>query len=58
MQLASGYYTDGHAKVENGKLILTIDKNPVTTTGPIGTVTVQVTTTNYKPVTLTVNLRS
>ena len=58
VQLASGYYTDGHAKVENGKLILTIDKNPVTTTGPIGTVTVQVTTTNYKPVTLAVNLRS
>lgn len=58
VQLASGYYTDGHAKVENGKLILTIDKNPVTTTGPIGTVTVQVTSTNYTPVTLTVNLRS
>lgn len=58
VQLPSGYYTDGNAKVENGKLILTIDKNPVTTTGPIGTVTVQVTTTNYKPVTLTVNLRS
>lgn len=58
VQLASGYYTDGHAKIENGKLILTIDKNPVTTTGSIGTVTVQVTTTNYKPVTLTVNLRS
>ena len=58
VQLASGYYTVGNAKVENGKLILTIDKNPVTTTGPIGTVTVQVTTTNYKPVTLTVNLRA
>ena len=58
VQLASGYYTDGHAKVENGKLILTIDKNPVTTTGSIGTVTVQATTTNYKPVTLAVNLRS
>lgn len=58
VQLASGYYTVGNAKVENGKLILTIDKNPVTTTGPIGTVTVQVTPTNYKPVTLTVNLRS
>lgn len=58
VQLASGYYTDGHAKVENGKLILTIDKNPVTTTGPIGTVTVEVKSTNYKPVTLTVNLRS
>ena len=58
VQLASGYYTDGHAKIENGKLILTIDKNPVTTTGPIGTVTVEVKSTNYKPVTLTVNLRS
>ena len=58
VQLASGYYTDGNAKVENGKLILTIDKNPVTTIGSIGTVTVQVTTTNYKPVTLTVNLRA
>ena len=58
VQLDSGYYTFGNAKVENGKLILTIDKNPVTTTGSIGTVTVQVTTTNYKPVTLTVNLRS
>ena len=58
VQLASGYYTDGNAKVENGKLILTIDKNPVTTTGPIGTVTVQVKSTNYKPVTLTVNLRA
>ena len=58
VQLASGYYTDGYAKVENGKLILTIDKNAVTTTGPIGTVTVQVTTTNYTPVTLTVNLQA
>ena len=58
VQLASGYYTDGHAKIENGKLILTIDKNPVTTTDSIGTVTVEVKSTNYKPVTLTVNLRS
>ena len=58
MQLDSGYYTFGNAKVENGKLILTIDKNPVTTTGSIGTVTVKVTTTNYKDVTLTVNLQS
>lgn len=58
VQLDSGYYTVGNAKVENGKLILTIDKNPVTTTGSIGTVTVKVTTTNYKDVTLTVNLQS
>ena len=60
VQLDTGYYTAGagNAKVENGKLILTIDKNPVTTTGSIGTVTVQVTTTNYKDVTLTVKLQS
>ena len=58
VQLDTGYYTDGNAKVENGKLILTIDKNPVTTTGPIGTVTVQVTSTNYEDVTLTVNLNA
>ena len=58
VQLDSGYYTPGNAKVENGKLILTINKNPVTTTGSIGTVTVKVTTTNYKDVTLTVNLQS
>ena len=58
VQLDSGYYKAGNAKVENGKLILTIDKNPVTTTGSIGTVTVKVTTTNYKDVTLTVNLQS
>ena len=60
VQLDTGYYTAGagNAKVENGKLILTIDKNPVTTTGSIGTVTVKVTTTNYKDVTLTVNLQS
>ena len=58
VQLDSGYYTPGNAKVENGKLILTIDKNPVTTTGSIGTVTVKVTTTNYKDVTLTVKLQS
>ena len=58
VQLDTGYYTDGHAKVENGKLILTIDKNPVTTTGPIGTITVKVTSTNYEDVTLTVNLNA
>ena len=60
VSINGGYYdaAKGSAEVKDGKLILTIDKNPVTTTGSIGTVTVQVTTTNYKPVTLTVNLRS
>ena len=58
VQIDNGYYTAGNAKVENGKLILTINKNPVKTTGSIGTVTVKVTTTNYKDVTLIVNLQS
>ena len=55
-----GYYTvgKGNAKVENGKLILTIDKNNVATTGSIGTVAVTVSSTNYNDVTLTVNLNA
>ena len=57
-QIDNGYYTPGNAKVENGKLILTINKNPVKTTGLIGNVKVTVTTTNYKDVTLTVNLNA
>ncbi len=56
--LDSGYYTAGNAKVENGKLILTIDKNPVTTTGSIGTVTVKVSTTNYHDFPLTINVNA
>ena len=55
IKLDGGYYTSG-AKVENGKLILSVEKNDVDTTGPIGTVTVKVTTTNYEDITLTVNV--
>ena len=58
VQMATGYYTVGNAKVENGKLILNIDKNPVTTTGSIGTVTVNVSTTNYHDFTLTININA
>ena len=56
----SGYYTGGagNAKVENGKLILNINKNPVTTTGSIGTVTVNVSSTNYQDFPLTVNVNA
>ena len=54
----SGYYTPKNAKVENGKLILTINKNPVTTTGPIGTVTVKVSSTNYHDFDLTINVNA
>ena len=53
--LDGSYYTGG-AKVENGKLILPIQKNDVKTTGPVGTVTVVIKSTNYKDITLTVNV--
>ena len=55
IKLDVGYYTDG-AKVENGKLILPIQKNDVKTTGPVGTVTVVIKSTNYEDITLTVNV--
>ena len=60
VQMDTGYYTvdAGNAKVENGKLILKIDKNPVTTTGSIGTVTVNVSTTNYHDFDLTINVNA
>ena len=55
---ASGYYSTGTAKVENGKLSLPILENNVDTAGSIGTVTVKVTTQNYKDITLTINLNA
>ena len=51
---ATGYYTTGTAKVENGKLSLPILENNVDTAGSVGNVTVKVTTTNYKDITLTI----
>ena len=57
IKLDDRYYTSG-AKVENGKLILPIQAVKTSEESNIGTVTVMVTSTNYKPVTLTVNLRS
>ena len=55
IKLNDGYYTSG-AKVENGKLILPIQKNDVKTTGSVGTVTVVIKSTNYEDITLTVNV--
>ena len=55
IKLDGGYYTGG-AKVENGKLTLPIQKNDVETTGSVGTVTVVIKSTNYKDITLTVNI--
>ena len=55
--LDGSYYTDG-AKVEDGKLILPIQKNDVKTTGSVGTVTVVIKSTNYEDITLTVNVNA
>ena len=55
IKLNDGYYTSG-AKVENGKLILPIQKNDVKTTGSVGIATVVIKSTNYEDITLTVNI--
>ena len=55
--LDGGYYTGG-AKVEDGELILPIQKNDVETTDSVGTVTVVIKSTNYADITLTVNVNA
>ena len=57
IKLDGRYYTSG-AKVENGKLILPIQKNDVKTTGSVGTVTVAIKSANYEDITLTVNVNA
>ena len=57
IKLDGRYYTSG-AKVENGKLILPIQKNDVKTTGFVGTVSVVIKSTNYEDITLTVNVNA
>ena len=57
VNLPRTYYADG-AKVEDGKLILPIQKNDVKTTGSVGTVTVVIKSTNYADITLTVNVKA
>ena len=52
----AGYCDAAAAKIENGKLILPIQANPVNTEGNVGSVTVIVTTSNYEDITLTVNI--
>lgn len=53
--LSEGYYDNG-AAIENGKLILPIKSVSGTTTGKIGTVTVNVETTNYEDFTLFIDV--
>ena len=53
----SAYYPVGGANIENGKLSLSINKAASSKQGDeIGTVTVQVETTNYQPFTLTIHV--
>ena len=53
----SAYYPVGGANIENGKLSLSINKAASSNQGDeIGTVTVQVETTNYQPFTLTIHV--
>ena len=56
VNLSSGYYAVGTAKIENGKLILPIQAVKTDTTGSIGSVEVKVSTTNYHDFTLTINV--
>ena len=53
----SDYYTAGSATIENGKLSLSINKAASINQGKeIGTVAVEVETTNYQPFTLTIHV--
>lgn len=55
VSMDSAYYTVGGANIENGKLSLSINKATSFKQGDeIGTVAVQVETTNYQPFTLTI----
>lgn len=55
---AEGYYKEGTAKIEGGKLILPIQAVETKETGNIGSVNVKVSTTNYHDFTLTINVNS
>ena len=57
IKLDGRYYTSG-ANVENGELILPIQKNDVKTTGSVGTVSVVIKSANYEDITLTVNVNA
>ncbi len=58
VNLSSDYYTDGAARIENGKLILPIQAVETDTTDSIGSVEVKVSTTNYHDFTLTINVNA
>ena len=55
---AEGYYKEGTAKIEGGKLILPIQAVKTDKTGSIGSVQVKVSTTNYHDFILTINVNA
>ena len=55
---ADGYYKEGTAKIEGGKLILPIQDVKTETAGSIGSVQVKVSTTNYHDFTLIINVNA
>lgn len=55
---AEGYYKEGTAKIEGGKLILPIQAVETKETGNIGSVNVKGSTTNYHDFTLTINVNA
>jgi len=58
VNLSSGYYAVGTARIENGKLILPIQAVKTDATGSIGSVEVKVSTTNYHDFNLTINVNA
>lgn len=58
VNLSSGYYAVGTARIEDGKLILPIQAVETDRTGSIGSVEVKVSTTNYHDFTLTINVNA
>ena len=58
VNLPSGYYAVGTARIENGKLILPIQAVETKETGSIGSVQVKVSATNYHEFTLTIDVNA
>ena len=58
VNLSSGYYAVGTARIEDGKLILPIQAVKTDRTGSIGSVEVKVSATNYHEFPLTINVNA
>ena len=56
VSLNDGYYTDGSATISGSTLTIPINRVRTQDTGTIGTITVTITSTNYKDMTATINV--